>query len=71
MGGDGNDSITETSSAVDRGNHELKRVVTIARGSRERVMCGGRVMFKDFVIFSVKAGSLEKEDMLEVQYFQI
>jgi hypothetical protein len=58
IGGDGKDSITDTNSAVDRGSHDEKRAVRIARGSLERVICGGKVMFNDFVIFSVKAGSL-------------
>lgn len=58
-GGDGSDSITETRSAVESGSQALKSVVRIARGSRERVICGGSEMFRDLVIFSVMAGSLD------------
>jgi len=50
--------MTDTRSAVESGNHSEKRVVRMARGSRERAICDGRLMFSDFVIFSVRAGSL-------------
>lgn len=59
-GGDGNDSMTETSKAVDKGSHALKTAVRMARGSLERVTCGGKVMFRDLVIFSVMAASLKR-----------
>jgi hypothetical protein len=59
--GEGKDSMTETRRAVDTGNQELKRVVRIARGSRVRVTCGAREIFRDFVIFSVRTGSLYRE----------
>lgn len=57
-GGDGKDSITDTRSAVDNGSQALKSVVRMALGSLDRVMCAGSVIFNDFVIFSVMAGSL-------------
>lgn len=60
-GGDGKDSMTETNSAVDRGSHAAKSAVRIALGSLERSICMGSVMFKDFVIFSVIAGSLQTQ----------
>jgi hypothetical protein len=37
VGGEGSDSMTETSNAVDKGNHELNSVVRIALGSLDRV----------------------------------
>lgn len=52
--------MTETSSAVERGSQELNTEVRIARVSREREMCTGRVMFNDLVIFSSRAGLLER-----------
>jgi hypothetical protein len=50
--------MTDTRSAVESGSHAEKRAVRMARGSRERAICDGRLMFSDFVIFSVIAGSL-------------
>lgn len=50
--GDGSDSITETSKAVDKGIHELKTVESRVRGFGERVTCVGMVIFNDLVILS-------------------
>lgn len=55
--------MTETSRAVDNGSHAENNVVRIARGSRERVICSGRAIFNDFVIFSVIAGSLHRLEL--------
>jgi len=60
-GGEGKDSMTETRSAVDSGSHAANKAVRIARGSLDRVICGGRLILSDFVIFSVKTGSLDVE----------
>ena len=58
MGGDGNCSITETSKAVESGSQDEKMAVIKARGSLERMMCGGTVIPSDFVIFSIMLPSL-------------
>lgn len=50
--------MTETRTAVDKGSHEENSVVIIFLGSRERMIYGGMVMFRDLVIFSRRAGSL-------------
>lgn len=50
--------MTETRTAVDKGNQEENSVVIIFLGSRERMMYGGMVMFRDLVIFSRRTGSL-------------
>lgn len=60
-GGEGSDSITETSIAVESGSHDENSAVRIARGSRDRLSCGGRVIPRDLVIFSVMTGSLWRE----------
>lgn len=60
-GGEGSDSITETSIAVESGSHDAKSAVRIARGSRDRLSCGDKLMPSDFVIFSVMMGSLLRE----------
>ena len=50
--------MTDTNTAVDKGSHIENNVVMILRGSRERRMYCGMLMFRDLVIFSNKAGSL-------------
>lgn len=50
--------MTETRTAVDKGSHMENKVDIRFLGSRERMTYGGIVMFKDFVIFSKRAGSL-------------
>ena len=57
-GGEGSCSITETSTAVERGSQAEKIDSRIALESLDRSIYGGSLMESDFVIFSIKAGSL-------------
>lgn len=50
--------MTETRRAVESGNHEENSDVSNSRGSRDRAICGGMLIFKDFVIFSSNVESL-------------
>ena len=64
VGGDGRYSMTDTSTAVDKGSHKEKTVVRIARGSRERSTWVGTFKARDFVIFSVTVGSLVSHQLV-------
>ena len=50
--------MTDTKTAVERGNHAENKVVMMFLGSRERRIYGGILIFNDLVIFSNRTGSL-------------
>lgn len=50
--GEGRDSMTETSSAVERGSQSKNIVVRSTRGSFDRRTWGNSLMLRNFVIFS-------------------